>query len=90
MASSFDSAGDELFDVSRLDGEWQCLRHTTLEVNASSTLLEFWSAVATFKSGEGLLFPQLTQLAAILICFPGSNATIERVFSVVGAVKTKL
>ena len=46
--------------------------------------------VAKLKSGEIPLFPEISRLVSALICLPISNATVERVFSVMSAVKTKL
>ena len=44
----------------------------------------------TFKSGDAPLFPQLTKLVGALVCLPISNATVERLFSVMRIIKNKL
>ena len=50
----------------------------------------FWTSVSKLGSVEAPLFPHLTKLVSILICLPTSNATIERLFNVMGVIKTKL
>ena len=91
IASHFSSlGGGEEIDVSKVEGELRQLRHTSLSVTIETPLLEFWSAVAKLKSGDEQVFPHLTRLASVLLCLPISNATVERLFSIMGVVKTKL
>jgi hypothetical protein len=42
------------------------------------------------KHGDTALFPHLTKIVAILISLPCSNATVERLFSIMGVIKNKL
>ena len=60
IAYSLCSFGEEPFDISVIKGGW-LLRITTMDVNANSTSMDFWSAVASFKNGKELLILQ-TQL----------------------------
>ena len=90
IAQSLCSFVEEPFDISVIEGEWRRLRNTTMDVNANSTSMDFWSAIAAFKNGDELLFPQLIHLAMILFCYPLSNATVECLFSVTSSVKSKL
>ena len=90
LATSFQTVGGEPFDVSALEGECRRLRNTTLDVNRNSPSLVFWSAIAAFRNGDNLIFPQLTRLSSVLICLPVSNATVERLFSAMAVIKTKL
>ena len=65
IASSFQTVGGKAFDVSALEGEVRRLRNTTMDVNGNSPPLAFWSAVAAFKTGVHLLFPQLSRLSGL-------------------------
>ena len=76
-------------DVSMVESELRRLGHTTLTATPFSPWLTFWAEVANLKSGNVPLFPNLTRLVSILACFPSSNATVERMFSEMGAAKTK-
>ena len=42
------------------------------------------------KIGDSAMFPNITSLASVLLTLPISNATVERLFSQMGCVKTKL
>ena len=76
---------------------------SALDVNRNSPSLVFWSAIAAFRNGVDLFFPQLTRLASVLISarercktwafpisLPVSNATVEQLFSAMAVIKTKL
>ena len=90
LATSFQTVGRELFDVSALEGECQLLQNTTLDVNRNNPWLVFWSAIAAYRNGDNLIFSQLTWLSSVLICLPVSNATVEQLFSAMAVIKTKL
>ena len=91
IASHFGTlGGGEVVDVSQVEGELRQLRHTSLSVTIETPLLEFWSNVASLKNGENQVFPHLARLASVLVCLPISNATVERLFSIMGVIKTKL
>ena len=92
IAAHFRSLGGEDggIDVSAVESEWRRLRHTSLKATITTPLLQFWSEVASLKNDDNLVFPSISRLASILLCLPVSNATVERVFSIMTAVKTKL
>ena len=51
---------------------------------------EAWREISGLKNfSDDLVFPQLSQLAAVVMCLPHSNAESERIFSVVTDVKCK-
>ena len=88
VAISFQSLG---INVSSIEAERGRLRHTSLgDTNSSTPLVKFWTSVSKLGTAEAPLFPHLTKLVSILICLPTSNATVERLFSVMGVIKTKL
>lgn len=66
------------------------LRHTSMDVTISTPLLEFWAKIANFKSQGQRIFPTLVSLAEAVFTLPVSNATVERAFSMLGIIKTKL
>ena len=78
------------YNISTIEADWRRLRHTTMDVNSSTPMLHFWSHVAKVKSGDDALFPKITRLVSAFISLPISNATVERLFSVMSVVKTKL
>ena len=90
IAYSLYSFGEKPFDISVIKGGQQCLHIIPVDGNVNRTSMDFWSAVAAFKNGDELLFPQLIHLAMILFCYPSSNATVECLFSVTSSVKSKL
>lgn len=52
---------------------------------------KFWPVVANPKNAGGqLVFGELSQFVLTLLSLPISNATVERVFSIMNATKTKL
>ena len=89
IAQHYETLGTEGIDVTAVEMEWRRLRHTTLDIDNSASLLTYWGSIAKMKVGDSLLFPQLTLLASALLCHPISNATVERIFSIMAAIKTK-
>ena len=53
VASDFVSFGGMPVNISEIEAEWRLLRHTPTEVMTSTPLLEFWAAVASYKSAGG-------------------------------------
>ena len=64
IAYSLYSFGEESFDISVIKGGQQCLHIITVDGNANSTSMDFWSAIAYFKNVFELLLPQ-THLLSI-------------------------
>lgn len=55
-----------------------------------SNVLKFWPAVYEFKDASGQqVFKELAEIVLRYLSIPISNATVERVFSIMNAVKTK-
>lgn len=77
--------------IQSIDSEWRLLRNTELDTEDCSTPLKFWLSARDAKSGNGdPMFPNLSRLMLNLLCLPHSSATVERVFSAVNRLKTKL
>ena len=43
----------------------------------------FWREVCALKTGEGLSYKLVSQLAAVMLVIPHSNASPERIFSMI-------
>ena len=89
LASHYSTLGGIGVDISAAESELRQLRHA-LNATVTTPLLEFWSSVASASLSGDKLYPQLTRLASALLCLPISNATVERVFSVMVIIKNKL
>lgn len=54
-------------------------------------IVTFWAAVGSVKNGAGtLVFKELASFVLSCLTLPLSNAVVERLFSVLAVVKTKL
>ncbi|XP_049268950.1 uncharacterized protein LOC125757409 [Rhipicephalus sanguineus] len=74
-----------------LDTEWQYLTNADIPASKGSLLHEFWGTVLTQKHCDGsTAFPALTEFVSAVLCLPHSNGAVERVFSAVNNMKTKL
>ncbi|CAK1597250.1 unnamed protein product [Parnassius mnemosyne] len=81
--------GCQANEIERIVVQWRNIRHTDWE-NKCSTV-EFWSEVYGYKdSADNNPFSELASLAISILSLPHSNAEIERVFSQMNIVKTKL
>ncbi|XP_047027827.1 uncharacterized protein LOC124635914 [Helicoverpa zea] len=75
--------------MDRLMSQWRNIVHIKWE--STSSTVEFWNEVIDYKDAAGNNpFADLSQLAISLLSLPHSNAEIERVFSQMNIVKTKL
>jgi hypothetical protein len=79
----------------KLKNEYNCL----LDVNWTKLYGEdvvknsatFWPTVLNHKNaGDSPAFQNIAQFALIILSFPNSNAVVERVFSIMNTVKTKV
>ncbi|GBP79772.1 hypothetical protein EVAR_56680_1 [Eumeta japonica] len=80
-------------NITELDREWRTLRKTNFEFNETETpsVEEFWWHVSKLKKGDGsVMFPLLSTLTRKLLCLPHSTAMVERLFSSINLMKTKL
>lgn len=101
MKKSIPSIADMLFffpnicpdNVTELDREWRKLRHTDLPFteNEIPEIHKFWKHVCAIKNGDGSqTFPVLCDMVKKLLCLPHSTAAVERLFSAINIMKTKL
>lgn len=75
--------------MDRLMSQWRNIVHIKWE--RTSSTVEFWNEVIDYKDAAGNNpFADLSQLSISLLSLPHSNAEIERVFSQMNIVKTKL
>lgn len=90
LAASISTLRATPIDISAVEAEWRLLKHTPVGATSTTPLLQFWTAVARYKCGADPVFPNLTRLASSMFVLPISNASVERLFSVMGVVKNKL
>ena len=78
--------------LQQLDNEWRKLSFTTLPFDSEGMDPEvFWGRVGKISNGEGTLqFYTLSSFMGSLLCLPHANVDVERVFSSVNLVKTKM
>ncbi|XP_051173505.1 uncharacterized protein LOC127289558 [Leptopilina boulardi] len=76
-------------EVTKIEHQWQNLN--SVNWTDLKDTLSFWSEVNSYTDASGLNpFQELGELALTLLVLPLSNADIERVFSQMNLVKTKL
>jgi hypothetical protein len=72
-----------------LDREWKLLHTKTW--TSTSNVVEFWSEVHQAQNASGdRTFEQISKFALSILSLPFSNASVERTFSQMNLVKTKL
>ena len=80
-------------DLDKLEDEWRALLYSRDQLSplAGKTPVAFWSELQQVTDGTGEpKFPVLCQLMCALLTLPHSSACVERVFSHVNIVKTKV
>lgn len=78
-------------NIQALDNEWRLLRNTEEVKSLSSDICTFWQEVKKLQQGDEMpMFPTLTDFVFKILCLPHSSATVERVFSAVNLMKTKV
>ena len=78
-------------DLNEIDGEWRLLKNTELNVEPDINVYKFWQKVGDLKKGDDSpMFPLLGNFMKKLLCLPHSSASVERVFSQVNLMKTKV
>ncbi|KAG5895941.1 hypothetical protein JTB14_016343 [Gonioctena quinquepunctata] len=80
-------------NITELDREWRMLRNVDLsfDQNKIPDVIDFWKHVHELRNGdESQTFPTLCELVKKLLCLPHSSATVERLFSAINIMKTKL
>lgn len=75
--------------IEKLISQWRNIVHLRWESTAST--VAFWNEVMMYKDAAGNNpFKELTEFVISILSLPHSNAEIERVFSQMNVVKTKL
>ena len=78
-------------EINELDREWRLLRNTVMESDVTDDMTQFWFKVGMMKRGDDTaMFPLVSKLMKSLLCLPHSSAAVERVFSQVNLMKTKM
>ncbi len=78
-------------DVGILDQQWSRISSLEWAVVGDSDVEQFWVNVAAHKDMSGSRdFQELAGFALSLLALPFSNASVERVFSQMNLIKTKL
>lgn len=80
-------------NITELDREWRMLRNVdfSLDQNKTPDIIDFWKHVQKLRNGdESQTFPTLCELVKKLLCLPHSSAAVERLFSAINIMKTKL
>lgn len=77
-------------EVAVVEAEWRRLVNIDLKSTNETPLEDFWAEVTNIRSLEDhQSYPGLSKIASAVLCLPTSNASVERVFSVMATVKTK-
>lgn len=69
--------------------QWKTIHFTEWDTSGDS--VKFWAQVSKYKNAAGVnTFQELANLAIAVLSLPHSNAEVERLFSVMNMVKSKL
>lgn len=75
----------------RIDFRWKKLHFISWNHKAKASTLDLWAEIASCRDSSGENpFRDLADLALTLLSLPHSNADVERVFSHMNVVKSKL
>ena len=75
--------------ITKIEFEWDNIRFVNWKETQDTE--KFWVEVSNYRDASGQNpFKQLVDLAFKVLCLPHSNADIERVFSQMNLIKTKL
>ena len=82
-------------DLNTVENQWRKLQLVNWEEefrgNVPNNILKFWPIVFNYVDGAGQqIFKELATIVLRLLTFPLSNAAVERVFSIMNSVKTKV
>lgn len=79
-------------DKRMLDMQWNDIIHVEWNTNENTTSEHFWAnLVSNHKNAGGeYVFRELADFALLALSFPLSNAVVERVFSLMNIMKTKI
>lgn len=86
LAESFGICGD---DIDKIVGQWRNIPLETWIFTKDTT--KFWTEVKEYKdAGGNNPFQELSELALHVLVLPHSNADVERIFSQMNVIKSKL
>ncbi|KAK4324650.1 hypothetical protein Pmani_004732 [Petrolisthes manimaculis] len=75
--------------LTRIDFQWKKIHY--MSWNQTSNTLDLWAEIASYRDASGEnTFCDLSDLALTILSLPHSNANVERVFSHMNIVKSKL
>lgn len=75
--------------IDKIDSQWRNL--TVVRWQETTSTVKFWAEVASYKDAIGVnSFHDLSELALNILSLPHSNAEVERLFSQINIVKSKL
>lgn len=81
--------GDNAEYLTQVDFQWKKLHHTKWTETANT--LHFWTEVANYRDSSGENpYKELSEVALSALSLPHSNADVERSFSHMNLIKTKL
>ena len=88
IASKYRSA---FADMDDLENEWSAISLQKWPQSCLGNIVSFWTEVNERKNSAGQkMFPNVSSLALALLTLPFSNASVERVFSQMNIVHSKL
>ncbi|CAI6354398.1 unnamed protein product [Macrosiphum euphorbiae] len=80
-------------DINEVDREWRKLPFShfdSAKIDRNSNIIDFWSYISKLKKGDDTpMFPLMVCLVKNIMALPHSSACVERIFSMVNAIKTK-
>lgn len=79
-------------DINEIDREWRKLPFIDFTKSAkhdkNSDIIDFWSYIFKLKKGDDTpIFPLMVNLVTNIMTLPRSSACVERIFSMVNAIK---
>ncbi|CAD7081034.1 unnamed protein product [Hermetia illucens] len=77
-------------NIQEIDSEYRTLINFVKDKEQILDIEEFWRMVARIEIGNEQAFPNLVKLVFAILSFPHSSANVERVFSQVNLMKTKI
>ncbi|CAD7078353.1 unnamed protein product [Hermetia illucens] len=77
-------------NIQEIDSEYRTLINFVKDKEQILDIEEFWRMVARIEIGNEQAFPNLVKLVFAILSFPHSSANVERVFSQLNLMKTKI
>jgi hypothetical protein len=78
-------------ELQAIDTEWRLLRNNSELNKLDNDIQVFWHQVTSMKLGNNeMAFPVLSRFVQNILCLPHSSANVERQFSAINLMKTKV